>query len=330
MNINELEGLLPLLDDESGRAGQAVDLSTAVETFILDCQAGALSDATVRWYGSLLRTLLKAFPGAQLATISTNDLRRYMAALKDRNTRFEDAPQRPAQAGKLADASIIGHSTALHAFWAWCGKEYGIVNPMAGVKRPRRQKPTPKAIASPDFVALFDSCGEDEAGYRNRALLAFLGDAGVRAGELLSLTKDHLLLNEKQAVVSGKTGQRIVVYTKYTRALLALWLEERKLDSNYIFTSLTTGEPLTGSGLDQVLRRMKKDAGVTGRVNPHSFRHAFAREYLRAGGDVIRLAKLTGHESLDTLGAYYAIFTADELAEMHEDFSPLRRMMEAK
>ena len=42
---------------------------------------------------------------------------------------------------------------------------------------------------------------------------------------------------------------------------------------------------------------------------------------------MIRLAQLMGHESTDTLAAYYAIFTADELAAMHEDFSPLRRMM---
>lgn len=330
MRIDELERLAKLYTDENApepdRAGQAVDLATAIDTFTLDCQAGGLAATTVRWYSSLLAAFLKAFNSKPLASISTNDLRKYMVTLQERDTRYDGAGQRPTIKGKLSQQTVIGHQTALSAFWRWCAREYQIDNPMEGVKRMKRRERIPRAIESADFVALFDACRDDESGDRDRALLAFLADTGSRVGELCSVRQDKLF--ERQAVVTGKTGSRIVVFSHYTRSLLTLWLSKRTLDrSPFVFTSLTTGEALGTSGVDQTLRRLKKAAGVKGRVNPHSFRHAFAREYLRAGGDAIRLARLLGHESADTTAAYYAIFTADELAESHEQFSPLRRML---
>jgi len=228
----------------------------------------------------------------------------------------------------LSRTTIAGHVTALHAFWRWAAHEYKIDNPCANVKRVRPPKPTPKAIAAADFVRLFNICTEDEIGDRNRAMLAFLADTGVRVGGLVSLQIDKLLLPDLQAVIVEKGDKaRIVVYTKYTRALLALWLDRRKVRSEYVWTNPKTGDALTASGVEQVLRRLKKSAGVTGRVNPHSFRHAFAREYLSAGGDAIRLARLIGHSDVNTTAAYYAIFSPDELASMHEAYSPLKRMM---
>lgn len=331
MHIDDLERLLQANPPSSGGAGERVYLSHAIETFILDARAGGLANATVRWYASLLNAFAKSAPDAPLDAISTNDLRRYVVGLQERSTRFVDAPHRKQITGGLSRQTIAGHTTALHAFWKWCSKEYRIANPMQNVKRQRPPAPQPKAVAAADFVALFDSCPVGEAGDRNRALLAFLADTGVRVAGLCGLTRDKLLLPECQAVVVEKGDKaRIVVYTKYTRALLALWLDVRTVDSPHVFTSLTTGAPLTASGVDQLLRRLKKAAGVHGRVNPHSFRHAFAREYLKAGGDAIRLARLIGHSNVNTTAAYYAIFTPDELATMHEDYSPLRRMMGEK
>lgn len=328
MKMSDLDRLLELTRSAESGAGQSVDLSRAIETFILDARAGGLSDATVRWYRSLLKRYADTVKVDDLTSVTANDIREYIVSLKAQDVRFANAPQRPAVQGHLSQSTITGHVTALHAFWKWAAREYSIANPCQNVKRMRPPKPSPKAIASTDFVRLFNSCGDDEAGDRNRALLAFLADTGVRVGGLVGLKLEKLFLPDHQAVILEKGDKpRIVVYTKYTRALLALWLNSRAYQSDYVWTSLITGEPLTASGVDQLLKRLKLKAGVTGRVNPHSFRHAFAREYLKAGGDAIRLARLIGHSDVNTTAAYYAIFTPDELAAMHEAYSPLKRMM---
>lgn len=334
VTIAELERMVvansAAADDKDSGAGEAVDLCPAVDAYILSCRADGLSESTVKWYRSLLTAFAKEHKCWPLRGISTYLIRLYIVNLRERNVRFENAPQRPAKQGKLSESTIAGHVTALHAFWAWSAKEYGIVNPMKNIKRARRQIKPPSAVQPGDFVKLFNACGEGtEASYRDRALLAFLADTGVRLAGLLGLKVNDLSMNELRAMVTEKGDKtRTVVYTKYTRVLLSLWLDQRRANSPYVFTSLTTCEPLTSSGVELLMNRLKKRSGVTGRVNPHSFRHAFAREYIRSGGDPITLARLIGHSDVNTTAAYYAIFTTDELAELHEKHSPLLRLME--
>ena len=85
--------------------------------------------------------------------------------------------------------------------------------------------------------------------------------------------------------------------------------------------------PLTGSGINQMLRNLKKTAGITGRVNPHSFRHKFAQEYIKCGGDVITLAHLGGWRDLKTIQEAYAVFDEEELSKMQSEKSPLLSML---
>lgn len=84
---------------------------------------------------------------------------------------------------------------------------------------------------------------------------------------------------------------------------------------------------LDEDGLGEVLRRLKKVAGITGRVNPHSFRHAFAREWLRNGGDLSTLSSMLGHAIPAVTARFYAVFTDFELGEFHERFSPLHKLV---
>ena len=73
-----------------------------------------------------------------------------------------------------------------------------------------------------------------------------------------------------------------------------------------------------------MLKRLKKRAGLTGRANPHAFRHAFGKEYLMAGGDLASLADLMGYEGVETTKAFYAIFEQDDLKRKHDQFSAAR------
>jgi site-specific recombinase XerD len=85
------------------------------------------------------------------------------------------------------------------------------------------------------------------------------------------------------------------------------------------------GQGLTALGVSQILRRVGLRAGVTGAHNPHSFRHAFAREYLGNGGDLATLADLLGHADIGTT-SMYLIFAPNELQRKHDRFSPVPKL----
>lgn len=300
-------------------------VQTAIVDFLVACQADGLSASTQKWYRSQLGKLGKTFNQVDLNTITTRRLREYIIAMRQQTQKYIDAPQKPTQNGRLSEESVNTHIRVMHRFFRWCSTEYSIPNPMKGIRFPQPAKQAPKGVSAEDFIKLLQATGDDEAGMRDRALLAFLADTGCRLGGLLSLTMPNLDLERCEAVITEKGKQKHRVhFTPFTRELLHRWLGVRQAQDNRVFTSMNTGKVLTENGVSLILKRLKKRAKVTGRVNPHSFRHGFARAYLQAGGDLSTLAKLLGHKNINTTASFYALFTPDELGDLHRRYSPLR------
>lgn len=291
-------------------------LPEALDDFILEQQARLNSPKTIQDYTEKISMWVDFAGDTELESISTNDMREYIASLRDR---------------ELARETIRSYITALKVAWSFWSQEYGVEDAMSRIKKPIKKKQPPKSITTEDFIKLFESAkGHTAMDWRNRAIIALLADTGARRGEILRLDTDINVIR-RQAQVSGKTGHRTIYWTHYTNNLLFMWLSVRpKCKTDALFVSFTEGrhhDRLTGSGLSQLLARLKKRAGIKGRVNPHSFRHKFAQEYLKNGGDVITLAHLGGWRDLKTIKDAYAIFDDSELSALQEKNSPLLKML---
>jgi len=285
-------------------------VTEAISEFLEAGKADGLRDTTLDWYKYLLAPFATAHD-QQLQDVDTKHLRGYINGLRD-STYTED--------------TTSGHIRALHKFWSWCAAEYTITNPMRAIRYPRKPEAKPKAISLEDVDKLFGATGNDLVGIRNRALLSLLIDTGLRAGGLLGMRVEDIELDECRAIITEKGGKtRKIVFTSYTAAALTAWIN-RRLPAPTLLYNFETLKPLTHSGLRGILKRLARRAGVTGRFNPHSFRHAFAREYLRANGDLATLSKLMGHADESTTLHHYANFTSDEVAEAHKKYSPMNRL----
>ena len=65
-------------------------------------------------------------------------------------------------------------------------------------------------------------------------------------------------------------------------------------------------EPLTRSGLDQMIRNLTQIAGINKGVYPHLLRHSFATWQLSRGMNPIQLAQILGHSSLTMIQSVYS------------------------
>ena len=147
----------------------------------------------------------------------------------------------------------------------------------------QNKKVIPEEILNEDDIGKLLNASND---IRDKAIIALLYDSGVRIGELLSMKIKDVDMESEPAhiTVTGKTGMRRIPIM-FSAPYLAAYLNLRK-DAN-------TNEPLWSargswsnlkvpidrSGVAKVLLLAAKKAGITKRINPHSFRHARATYY---------------------------------------------------
>jgi site-specific recombinase XerD len=167
---------------------------------------------------------------------------------------------------------------------------------------------------------------------RDFALILFLADTGCRVGGLCSLCLGDLDFQENLATLTEKGSKtRLVPFCEVTAAALHRWLEVRPTsNSPEVFLKLgQRGEldgPLEKRGVSQMLSRRAKRAGIEGPHNPHSFRHAFAREFLLSGGDLGALKDILGHSTIVVTKESYGIYTIRDIQEKHRKHSPIARL----
>jgi len=139
-----------------------------------------------------------------------------------------------------------------------------------------------------------------------------LMNTGCRVGGLIGLTLDRLDIDKGTAVVIEKGDKaRPVFFAEPTATALREWLTVRNSSCANVFVN-NQGQSMSVHAVAFVLQRLKRRSGVTGRVNAHAFRHAFARRYVENGGDTSTLADLLGHADPSITRAYL-VFRTDEL-----------------
>ena len=118
---------------------------------------------------------------------------------------------------------------------------------------------------------------------RDKAIIAVLWDSGTRIGEFGTLRLRNIAFDQHGAVITvhGKTGSRKVRLI-WSVSYLSTWMQNHPLrkDSNSALW-INIGwpnhhEPMEYKRFRNVLITLARRAGITKRVNPHSFRHARA------------------------------------------------------
>ncbi len=307
-------------------------LSEAIQALLVATRADGRSERTVDSYEQRLRDFLAFLGDRPVDQITVHDVRGYAAHLRSRKERYVDHPARERKSGGLSPFTVASHLRAVKRLFNWLVEEEIIAeSPARRVKLPKPGRREPKAISREDFLKLLKASEGDELWQRRaRALLLFLADTGCRRGGVEYLRVDDIDLEQRLARVTEKGNKtRLVPFSEVTREALEAWLEVRPENKGpWLFTSLGPKgkDRLTGDGIRQVLDRLARRAGVKGPVNPHSFRHAFAREYLLNGGDLATLADLLGHSTVQVTWEYYSIFRIRELQKRHEQFSPVANL----
>lgn len=281
------------------------NLKDSIAEFLLDRQVRRVSPRTIEWHTYALGKWLRYCEGHGVShptSVTSAFLRAYVFDLQSNH--------------KQSGVSSIYRS--LRTYLLWYEEEFqprGWQSPTRKVKVGKGDDDILDPIPLSDFAALIATCQRRTyTGDRDRAILYTLLDTGIRRQELADLhLTDVNLTTGALTIRRGKGGDPRTVYLgANSRRTMMQYLRIRNQQSQALWLT-DDGEPLTNSGIRQILRR-RADRAKIPEPGLHSFRRAFALNFLRNGGDVLSLQRLLGHASLDIINRYVKMLNADVAA----------------
>ena len=125
---------------------------------------------------------------------------------------------------------------------------------------------------------------------------------GIRVSEVRYITVEAAKEGHTTISLKGKI-RTILLPGKLCRRLLK-YAKKQKITSGEIFLT-RNGTSLSRRQIWTELKRLCKSAGVeSAKVFPHNLRHLFATIFYRACKDIVRLADVLGHSSVETTRIY--------------------------
>ncbi len=133
-------------------------------------------------------------------------------------------------------------------------------------------------------------------------LMQTICSSGIRVSELSAITVEAI--KNQKANINSKGKMRVVILPKDLCKMLLGYASRQKITSGPIFIT-KTGKPLDRSTIWKMMKSLCKSAGVDReKVFPHNLRHLFARTYYNIQKDIVRLADILGHASVNTTRIY--------------------------
>ena len=272
-------------------------LQPLIAEWLLDLRVLGRSPRTLHWYGQKMRWYLEEGGGVQtLEEFTAFELKRYLASLQDRG---------------LAENSVKHAHTVAKAFANWAAREgHPVDEALLRVRSPKVAQTEPETFSAAEQEIVLRSA---RAGWPRIALQILLG-TGMRVSELCALVLEDVEEDDNASFLKVRRGKgakfRRVPISRHLQRELARYLNRgRPACRNQSLLVLQDGKSVSVECVTQMLRRLKKLVGFA--VHAHKFRHTFATEYLKRGGEIERLRKILGHTSYAMVMRYVHLDRGD-------------------
>ena len=198
--------------------------------------------------------------------------------------------------GRYAVSSINSMLTALNGFLRFIGKGHCCVKLMK-VQRQMFCREE-RELTQEEYKRLVKAA----EGTRMALVLQTICGTGIRVSELQYITV--AAVEAGKAVVQCKNKTRVIFIPKTTQGLLKRYIRKAGVTRGSVFTT-KGGKPLNRSNIWREMKALCTRARVNPRkVFPHNLRHLFARTFYSLERDIVRLADLLGHSSINTTRIY--------------------------
>ena len=300
-------------------------LKDALEEFVIELEIQNYSPRTIKSYRNnnlLLFTFIENECGiTEVEKVKPLHIKQYIRFL---------------QHNKRKTSYINGVIKTFRAYFKYAYKEeYIEINPMDKVGWVREQKVIINTFTDLEVEKMMEVYkGLDYLAIRNKCIMGFFFDTGIRCRELCSITNKDIA--ENTILIKGKGNkQRVVPISPYLKKLIIRYVRcrnqkfrDREIEENTPFFLSYRFRNLTVEGIERIVKICGQRANVRKeiRCSPHTCRHYFAQAQLRNGLDIYSLSRLLGHENIAITKRYLQGLKDIEIIEMGTRTSPLMNL----
>ena len=298
-------------------------LTSAKETFLLDCKAADLSKKTLRGYRDVLTKFIQFTGEMTVQDLKPDHVRTYIAYLSER----------PGRYGEFSSHSLAKHYAVIRVWIRWLYAQKMITERITdNVKPPRLSQRVPQILTTEELDDLFTDLKKKKR-FRDLVIFELFWDTGLRLQEVASLTIDDVNIDGGWIHVIGKGDKEDVVPigAQVCRDLFAYINMHRKPaleQERAVFLSdhgPTRGYALGYEGLAIMVRReLSRIRKVKGKRGAHIMRHTAGTDMIRGGASVEHVRRVLRQNDTRVTQIYLHLANEDLLAA-HRTASPVDR-----
>jgi integrase len=276
-------------------------LEPLVREWLLDLQVLGRSPKTIDWYRKHVHGYFRERSVRTLDQLTAKELKGYLAAI---------------QARGLAENTVHGAFQTLKALANWAVREgYSVDAALLRVRAPKVAVKEMETYTPAQLKTIFEAT---PAAWSILAVQILLG-TGMRLGELCALELEDVEDDGETMFLKIRRGKgakfrRVPVSHRLRRELLRYVNRMRPDSASPNLLLLRDGRPVDVECVSDLFQRTRRRIGF--RVHAHKFRHTFATEYLRNGGEIERLRRILGHTTYVMVMRYVHLDKGD----LYRDF----------
>nr|WP_305139307.1 tyrosine-type recombinase/integrase [uncultured Acetatifactor sp.] len=201
--------------------------------------------------------------------------------------------------GGYAPVTVNAMLSSLNSLFRYLGWEECRVRFLKVQRRTFRDQG--RELSRAEYRRLLGAAGE-AGDARLSLLLETMCATGIRVSEVRYVTVEAVARRRADISLKGKV-RTILIPGKLCRKLKD-YARRQGIRSGEIFIT-RTGRGMSRRQIWQEMKRLCGRAQVSpGKVFPHNLRHLFARVFHKACGDIVKLADVLGHSSIETTRIY--------------------------
>ncbi|HDR7612522.1 TPA: tyrosine-type recombinase/integrase [Bacillus mycoides] len=298
-----------LTDEELKIIKKKISDEEAYEKFFKDCYLRNLRPATIGYYKNEFHGAKKII-NKQLVEWEQKDI--------------EDLILKSKQLMKVT--TINTRLRALRSFYNFLDKNKLIdKNPMKNIKLLRDRQKTIETLDNQEIEKLIKIIRKQKTfvGFRDEVILLVFLDTGVRLSELVGINVEDVRHNKLIIRRTKNLFERTVYLSDTTQERLESYIKVRdEVATNKLFISQDNKE-LNPHSIQTRLTKYGKEAKISKRVSPHTFRHTMAKRMIVSGLDAFSLMHLLGHTDITVTKRYVNLWGQD-LEQKHKEYGALK------